>query len=532
MNKIRKSIGLKITLGLVIVLVVCFTITQFVILSEFKKSSLNLSEESLNMLSSSIFQTMRGAMNMGDSATTQKALENASKMKGITSIKVHKSPDVIAAFGLKNENIDDKLIKEQFKSPKKMEIEENIDGNHELRLIVPLLADKECLSCHATAKEGMALGVMDIVYSFKEIDSKLDALNIRFIIIFAIALIVTILLLIFLLNYVVKTPLDKLLIRVEDLASGDGDLTARVSLKSEDEIGLVGKNIDKFIDKIHHTIKSSQNISKSVDNTSNTLNHNVQTLSKSVTTQSEQTNQSYILTDNVQTEVNSSKTLAQDTTKSNEEANMLLSDMINSLNNVVQSIAVSTAKDEEMMDKMSILVEQTSQIQGVISLIRDIAEQTNLLALNAAIEAARVGELGRGFAVVADEVRNLAERTQKSLLEIDSTTGIIVQGIHDLSVEMGSNAENISRLRNQTDDLMQKASQTQDKTQKSIQMVHNSSQKASSIFEITKGLRDKMTQTFEKSKENEDISLELLKISEELKSFADLLDKNLSTFKV
>lgn len=532
MNKIKKSIGLKITLSLIAVLVICFTITQFVILSEFKKSSLSLSEDSLNMLSSSIFQTMRGAMNMGDSATIDKALKNASKMKGITSIKVHKSPDVIASFGLKDEKIDDEIIQNQFKTPKKLEIEENKNGIHELRLVVPLLADKECLACHATAKEGTALGVMDIVYSFDDIDDKLDELNIRFIIIFAVALIITILLLIFLLNFVVKTPLDKLLVRVKDLASGDGDLTARVSLKSQDEIGLVGKYIDIFIGKIHHTIQSSQNISKSVDTTSNTLNNNVQLLSKSVSNQSEQTSQSYTLTDEVQTQATSSKALSQDTTQSNEEANQLLANMINSLNEVVHSISISASKDEEMVQKMGVLVEQTSQIKGVIGLIKDIAEQTNLLALNAAIEAARVGELGRGFAVVADEVRSLAERTQKALLEIDTTISIIVQGVNDLSQNMDENAQNIKKLKNETDDLTQKASQTQDKTKKSIQMVHNSSQKAGTIFEITKNLREKMIHTLNKSKENENISFELLKISEELKGFADSLDKNLSSFKV
>ena len=118
-----------------------------------------------------------------------------------------------------------------------------------------------------------------------------------------------------------------------------------------------------------------------------------------------------------------------------------------------ESLQESAAAVEEMSSSMNSIndratevIKQSEDIKNIITIIRDIADQTNLLALNAAIEAARAGEHGRGFAVVADEVRKLAERTGKSLSEIEVNVNVLVQGVTEMSESIKEQTQGIAQI--------------------------------------------------------------------------------------
>jgi methyl-accepting chemotaxis protein len=226
------------------------------------------------------------------------------------------------------------------------------------------------------------------------------------------------------------------------------DFTTQIKLNGKNEIAMIAQNVSKVINVIKDFIaeaktSSTENasISHQLATTSTIVGQKVEDVMSIVSSTTKKAN---AITEDIKISVNEANQSRENTIVANNHLDEAAKEVVR-LTSDVQETANIEAELAVKIDQLSV---EAGQVKEILNVIADIADQTNLLALNAAIEAARAGEHGRGFAVVADEVRKLAERTQKSLVDIQATINVIVQSVMDASQQMNKNSQSIQELAN------------------------------------------------------------------------------------
>jgi methyl-accepting chemotaxis protein len=334
--------------------------------------------------------------------------------------------------------------------------------------------------------------------------------------------------------FLITNGINKPIKRLKDemvLIAETKDFTKAIEIRGNDELSQIQIAFMNLIGSLRETIQSAKLSSAENASISGELSHTSHEIGKRAEEEAVLVAETAKASEAVQLIANESIEKSKETQQDLSKATDYLNEAKDDIIQLSDTIRKDAEKEIALAEKLVHLSNDADQVKNVLNVISDIADQTNLLALNAAIEAARAGEHGRGFAVVADEVRQLAERTQRSLSEINATINVVVQAINDGSEEMTKNAKGFEALTQIAGAVEAKIKDVSNSMNNAALMADSSLQTSIGIGNSMSDIKNKTSQINEISTSNARSVEEIANASEHLHRLTEELNGRLEQFR-
>ncbi len=293
---------------------------------------------------------------------------------------------------------------------------------------------------------------------------------------------------------IIIAPINKLNNIVEDIVAGNGDLTKRVEIGSNDEIGIFSNLLNRFIENVHKIVTEIKNNSTLLGSSAENLSVISEQLSVNSQNMSDKSNRAALTSKDLSINIAGVSSAIEQTSVNLNLVATASEEMTSTISEIARNTEKATLETNNAVEKVDSSVNKINEyeklaheISKIVEVINAISEQTNLLALNATIEAARAGEAGKGFAVVASEVKELALQSKKSTNTIG---GLISDVQNSLNATVSDITKTKSVIGKVNEIVTSIASSIEEQNVVISDVASNISQASSGISEISKTVMD------------------------------------------